>query len=144
MNLHQITAKDIMTERVRVVTEKMLIKHVAHLMLRDKVSGFPVVNNEQKIIGIITVTDLLHLMEKIFQNKKGDAIVQLNEYKELSISEVMSRNVLMIAPTTTLEEIINTVVKLKIHTFPVMEKDKLVGIIGRHDVLNAIFQYGGK
>ena len=53
----------------------------------------------------------------------------------------MSEKVVCIASDTPLVEIVNLVVEREIHTFPVTNKGKLVGIIGRHDILNAAFCY---
>ena len=150
-NLEKIHAKDIMTEDVEVIKENMLIGQIAHLMLRNRISGYPVVNENKEVIGIITIKDLFVLIDKIAdddqrlsmgENRYENLHDKIEKCKDRKVSEIMSRNVITITPDTTLGEIIETVVKWRIHTFPVMEDNKLVGIIGRHDVLNATFVYG--
>jgi CBS domain-containing protein len=137
-----ILARDIMTEDVHVVQEKMPIHQVAHLMLRMKVSGYPVVNGKGKVVGIVTLTDLFILINRLSrEGKAGRLEDKIKSCRFKTIKEIMSRNVIAISPKTPLHEIIEAVVNWNIHSFPVMDKNKLVGIIGRHDILNAAFVY---
>jgi len=147
--LHQCIAKDIMTRDVEVVKETMRIGQLTHLMLDSRVSSFPVVNNNKRLIGLVTINDLFSLVDKIAWNcariskkRKRINIQQgIDKYKNQPVKDIMSTNVFSITPDTPLIEIIEAVVKWRIHTFPVMKGNKLVGIIGRHDVLNATFGF---
>ena len=134
-----IKAKDIMSEYVVVIRENMKINEVAHLMLRDRVSGFPVVDATKKVVGIITLTDLFKMIDEADHAGHKELDKQIDKFKSLPVSEVMSRGVISISPSASLEEIISLYVRKRVHTFPVMEDNKLVGIIGRHDILNATF-----
>jgi CBS domain-containing protein len=148
--LKLIFADDIMTQNVVVVKEKMTIGQVAHLMLRERVSGYPVVDEKGKVTGIITLTDLFNVIDQMIKQSKTylkgyeeQGIENaLEQVKNQPIDEIMSRHVIHILPDTSLFEIIEKVVQFKVHTFPVMKDNKLVGIVGRHDVLNATFVYG--
>ena len=145
-----IFAEDIMTEIVDVINQKMLIGQVAHLMLRNRVSGYPVVNDRRRVVGIITLTDLLTLLDRIVDENKNKTRKKtiaglhkkITEYKDLPVAQFMSKNVINLSPKTPLDEIISAVANWNIHTFPVMEGRKLVGIIGRHDIINATFTFG--
>ncbi len=137
-----ITAQDIMSENIIVIYEDMLIRQVAHLMLRDRVSSFPVVNKKTGLVGIITITDLFMIINKAF-TKKTDAEFhkRLAMFRDMTAGDVMTTKVITIKPSTTLDEIVDHVVHKKIHVFPVMENKRLVGIVSRHDILNAVFSY---
>nr|HPN88921.1 CBS domain-containing protein [Candidatus Omnitrophota bacterium] len=63
------------------------------------------------------------------------------EWRDSPVSRIMSSHVMTISPRTPIYEIVEKVGVFNIHTFPVMQGDKLVGVIGRHDVLNATFMY---
>ena len=139
--LEMIVAKDLMSEDVISIRPDMLIGQVAHLMLRHKVSGYPIVDELDKVVGIITLTDLFLVLDRTIYENGESAPQRILESKNRPCREIMSSNVICISPNTSLQEIINMVIKWKIHTFPVMENNKLVGIIGRHDVLNAAFSY---
>ena len=145
-----IFADDIMTDNVAVIKPDMLIGQVAHRMLRERVSGYPIVDEQNHVIGIVTLTDLFLLLNRIVKEVELSALKgekeslqnKIEEYKNLAVSKIMSTQVVSISPATPLNKIIEAVVSSNIHTFPVMENNKLVGIIGRHDVLNATFVYG--
>ena len=147
--LYKIVAADIMTEDVVVIKEDMLIGQVAHLMLRNKVSGYPIVNESKQVVGVVTINDLFALIDRTAWDSlrsssskgKEDWQDKIGELKDRPIKEIMTRNVISITPETPVFDIIEAVVKWRIHTFPVMKNNKLVGIIGRHDVLNATFVY---
>ncbi|MBU1995522.1 MAG: CBS domain-containing protein [Candidatus Omnitrophica bacterium] len=145
----EVLVADIMTEGVEVVKKSMLISQVAHLMLRERVSGYPVVNDDGSIAGIVTLTDLFILLDKISdeverdkaEGKKVQFHDKIIEYKERAVSEIMSSDVFSISPNIPVSEVVSLAAKKNIHTFPVVEKGMLVGIIGRHDILNAAFLY---
>ncbi|MBF0479071.1 MAG: CBS domain-containing protein [Candidatus Omnitrophica bacterium] len=150
LNLNQILAEDIMSEGVVSVKPDMLLGQVAHLMLRDRVSGVPVLDNDQRIVGIVTLTDFFILLDKISQDLPGegdDARSKtlhsvLEQTKNLPVSAIMSKTIVSISPKMTLKEILDIVIKWQTHTLPVMSDGKVVGVIGRHDILNAIYVYG--
>lgn len=147
--LNRILAEDIMTEDVIVIKADMLIGQVAHLMLREGVSGYPVVDDQKNLIGIVTMTDLFTLVDKVANNRHmiwedcydDDFERCLAKCKNKKVSDIMSAKIFSIAPKTPLSDVLDAVVKWNIHTFPVMDGNKLVGILGRHDVLNATFTY---
>ena len=136
-----ITAEDIMSEIVVTTSQDTPIRDAAHLMLRDRVNGLPIVDKNKNIIGMLTLTDLFMLVNQAAGNAHYDFYKDVFDEKQLKTSEVMSKNVETIAPETTLDEIIHVTLTKKIHTFPVVKDGKLVGIIGRHDILNAIFSF---
>ncbi len=148
--LNKIVAQDIMTEEVVVVNAKMTIGQVAHLMLRNRVSGYPVTDKKKKVIGVVTVNDLFSLVDKLAwecvreaaKKNHKDLQQKIAGQKNRPIKEIMSKKIISITPETPLLEVIDAVVKWDIHTFPVMKGKQLVGIIGRRDILNAAFVYG--
>ncbi|MBF0385726.1 MAG: CBS domain-containing protein [Candidatus Omnitrophica bacterium] len=148
--IENIKAKDIMTEHVEVIKEDTSIQQLAHLMLRARVGGYPIVDKDGKLVGIVTLSDLFILIDKMVKQQTSDYISgkeetlheKIKRLKDKPVKDIMSKNVIAITPETTMAEIVEAVVKWNIHTFPVMDKGKLVGIIGRHDVLNATFVYG--
>lgn len=143
--LMEITAEDIMTEDVETIKPDMLVGDLAHIMLRKGFNGFPVVDND-RLIGIVTFTDLFNLLHGVeYENINNDTNAlhqKITQLKQWPVSKIMTTEVKTVSPMTTLSEIIEYVVVQKIHTFPVVSGGKLVGILGREDVLNATFSYG--
>ena len=138
-----IYAKDIMSEEVAVIYQDALIRQVAHLMLRDQVSGFPVVNKNVGVVGVITMTDLFALIGTAAKETTLEAFRrQILLAKDYRVEDVMSRTVISIKPETSIDEIIHLSLQHNIHFFPVMDQDgRMVGIVSRHDILNATFAY---
>lgn len=141
MNSRTITAADIMSERVATISEDTLVRDAAHLMLRDRVSGLPVADKTGNIVGMLTATDLFTLVDKAIGSGHYDFYTHLFREKELRTAEIMSRDVHSVTPETKLDELIRITLTKQIHTFPVLKDNKLVGVIGRHDILNAIFAF---
>lgn len=140
--LKQIPAEFIMDEEFQPINQFMTIGDMAHIMLRRKPSGYPVVDNEGVLVGIVTFTDFFELIDRMAQDPDEDLHQKILDAKQRPVSDIMTRDVYSISPATPLNEIIDAVIQRKIHTFPVINHGKLVGIISRHDVLNATFSYG--
>ena len=94
----------------------------------------------------MTFTDLFNLLHGVeYENINNDTNAlhqKITQLKQWPVSKIMTTEVKTVSPMTTLSEIIEYVVVQKIHTFPVVSGGKLVGILGREDVLNATFSYG--
>lgn len=140
-NLKTIVARDIMSEVVVVIDEQGLIKDAVHLMLRDRIHGLPVMDAKKNIIGIVTLADYFKLIDKVMKDKDSDFLEEILQCKDFKVLDIMTRDVFSIPPETRLDEMIRIAASRKIHTFPVMENDKLIGIVGRHDILNAVFAF---
>ncbi len=148
-----LTAKDIMTREVITVNENATVRELATLLLMNSISGAPVVNKEGGVIGVVTESDL------IFQNKKVhlptavailDAFLFLErpdkmekELKKIAgskVGDICSHDLVSVVPETGLEELATLMAEKKIHTLPVMEQGKLVGVIGKSDIIRTIAQ----
>ena len=138
-----LTAESIMSENVVTVYDDMLVKQVAHLMLRQRVSVFPVKSRQtEEFVGIVTMTDFFQMVNSAFRAQPRNAFRErISSLKEIPVSLLMSRKMVMVTPETTLEEIVQMVLERNIHSFPVMKDKKMIGIISRHDILNAVYVY---
>ena len=141
MNLKKMKAKDIMTEIVVSIRQDAFIKDAAHLMLRDRISGLLVINAKKKIVGILTLTDFLSIIDQLARGQSDDFLANLLQCRTLKVSDVMTRNICTITPETNLREVIKKMVDKNIHTFPVMKNNKLLGVLGRRDIINAVFYF---
>lgn len=120
-----ITARDIMTAPVKTIPPETTMEKAEDLMYRYEHSGYPVVKQGQ-IVGIITRRDL----DKANRHGLGHAPVK----------GYMSTNVLTIGPNATLEEIQRIVIEHNVGRLPVIEEEKLIGIISRTDMIRALHQ----
>ena len=148
-----LTAQNIMTSEVITVKENATVRELAALLLTNNISGAPVVDDAGKVIGVVTEGDL------IFQNKKVhlptafailDAFVFLErpekmelELKKIAgskVGDICSRKLISVGPETELEELATLMAEKKIHTLPVMSEGRLVGVIGKSDIIRTIAQ----
>src|SRR5699024_4607163 len=118
-----LTAKDMMTTSVKTISPDATIEEAGQLMYRYGHSGFPVVKDSE-LVGIITRRDL----EKANHHGLGHAPVKA----------YMSTEVMTIEPETTEEEIQQITIERDIGRLPVISKGKLVGIISRTNIIEAM------
>ena len=134
--LKQIKAKDIMTADVITVKKDDSLTDVAELMIKNRISGFPVMEGGV-IIGIITANDLFLVMDMI---KTGEVLKDYEtDYSRPKVSFAMSTEVISINPEGSLDEIISLMKYRNIHTLPVIFQNKLVGVIGRRDIFKSFY-----
>lgn len=144
---HMLRAKDIMTKDVITVNPSMTIEEFARILMKNQISGAPVVDKDGLLLGIVTENDL------ITQNKRlhiptilrlFDAFIPLGtsrlekEIKRITattVGEICTKKVITVDPETPLEEIATLMTEKKIHLIPVIKEGKIVGIIGKKDII---------
>ncbi len=145
-------AKDIMNRQIITVTEEMTVDETARILLDNKISGVPVVDEQNKVIGIVSETDLIYrekhlhipsfisiLDGVIFLESTKELEYQVRKMAAFKVKDVMTKKVLTIHEDTELEDIVDKIVEKKINRLPVIDsKGKLVGIVTRSDILRHI------
>lgn len=117
-------ARDIMTSNVCTIRPEASAQEAAQLLSQKRISGLPVVNPDGKIIGIVTEADIISKV-----NQEG-----------LLVADIMSHEVIAVDEETSVSEIASLLTKRRIKRVPVVEKGKLVGIVSRADIVNAVAQ----
>ncbi len=135
--LNEIKAVDIMSKFAITAASELTVSDLAHLLMRFKISGVPVVSRNKEIEGIITATDLFEIMKKITQKMGNDAEIEARD--SFYVKDVMTKSVFSVSAETTLLEIIKLMCEKNIHTLPVISGKEIIGIIGRRDVINAFY-----
>jgi chloride channel protein, CIC family len=124
--LSSVQVKDAMSEKVITVSEDTTIRELAHLIQATEHVGFPVLDAEGKLVGIITHHDIYN------------AILE-NKY-DLKVKDVESKNLLLAYPNDTLDETINRMVEKGVSHLPVVEPSDpthLTGFITKGDIMRA-------
>jgi len=121
-----LTAKDIMTKNVVSVRPETLVEEALELMLAHMISGIPVVDKDETLLGIITEKDLLRLFY-------GPQYV-----KGRTVEEFMTQPAVHFDENETIEDICKCLVEVAFRRVPVTKEEKVVGIISRPDVLKCI------
>jgi CBS domain-containing protein len=112
-------AKEIMTRDIITVEPTMPIKKLAMTLIKNQISGAPVIGKNGKILGVVSEADIVA--------KKGK-----------DVKTIMSKKVISVVEDTPIEEIAQLMSKYGIQRLPVMNRDKIVGIVSRADIVNAI------
>ena len=141
-------AHQIMTRPVITVTPETTIVEAANIMLQKHVSGLPVVDAAGKLVGVVSEGDFIRRSEIGTQRKRGRWLrFILGPGKSASdfvhehgrkVSEVMTRSPLTITEDTALEEIVELMEKNNVKRLPVIRADKVVGIVSRANLLQAV------
>ena len=143
--------KDIMTKEVVTVKPEMTIEDLARLFTKHDISGAPVVDEAGGLIGIVTENDLIKMEQRLHIPTIitiFDAVIYLGSSKKFEddlkrmaatkVSDIYKRDVVTITENTTIEEVATIMCEKDIHHLPVVKKGKLMGIVGKKDVVWAI------
>jgi CBS domain-containing protein len=140
--------KEIMSRSVRTVTPDNKVLDVASVMCLYRFAGLPVVEDEDRLVGIIAEKDVLHclfpklehLMEEGMANVDLDR--EMGRYKEVlaqRVSDLMTRNPITVAPDMHILRAATVMVRHRFRRIPVAENGRLVGMLSLGDVHKAIF-----
>src|SRR5580692_594757 len=141
-------AHQIMTRPVITVAPETPIVEAANTMLQRHVSGLPVIDKAGKLVGIISEGDFIRRSEIGTQRKRGrflkfvlgsgkEAIDFVHEHGR-KIAEIMTPDPLTIDEETDLEKIVELMEKNNVKRLPVLRGNKLVGIVSRSNLLQAV------
>lgn len=146
-----ITAKDIMTKEVISVTPETEIAQAAKLLLTNRINGVPVINDAGELVGILCQSDLIIQQKNIpipslftlldgfiplTSSKKIDKEVE--KIAATKAADAMTANPVTVNSDTGIENVAALMVEKSYHTLPVVDAGKLVGIVGKEDVLRTL------
>lgn len=124
----------IMTKNVITLQTNDSLEHAEQLFKSNHIRHIPVVNNKN-IIGMLSYTDLLRIS---FADAVDDneAYVDTIVYNMFTIEQVMAKNIVSVAPTATIKEVAELLAQKEFHAIPIVENEKLVGIVTTTDLIN--------
>ncbi|GAB4210057.1 MAG: CBS domain-containing protein [Roseiflexaceae bacterium] len=111
--------REIMTADVISVREDQEIEDAARVLARHRISGLPVLSINGAVVGLVTELDLI--------SRSGR-----------TVGDVMSRGVISVSPDTEIETLVTLLTDRRIRRVPVLEGDRLVGIVSRSDLVRQI------
>lgn len=138
-------AREIMSRDVITVKKDTDIHEAGRLLIKHKISGMPVVDDNNRVIGMITEADLLTMAgiprghvfnDMVMKYVLGKPTPHHREGKK--VEDVMSDHVITVHPTTSAREIAAILDKKRIKRVPVVDNEnRLVGIVSRGDIVRA-------
>ena len=145
------TAKDIMTSPAITIGPDADITEAAKILLDRDINGLPVVDDSGQVVGIICQSDLVRMQKSLpipslftlldgFVPLSTTALLE-TEVKRIAASKVadaMTRKVEFISPDTGVDIIATLMVDKQFHTLPVVDQGRLVGVVGKRDILRTL------
>ena len=149
------TAKEMMTTDVKSIGPDCTIKEAAAILNEFNISGLPVVNEDKKVIGIVSSSDIvkfsgqMHIVTLVGAGGWVSPYADVTAMSTLSqgfellgkklVKEIMTKRVVTVGEDASVEEVAKLLAKKKINRMPVVDaKGGLVGIITRRDLIAAI------
>lgn len=145
-----LTAKDIMTKDVITVKKDTGVSELADILTKNRISGAPVVDDSGRLLGVVTESDLveqsksLHLPtvftildSVIFLESAKHFEKELKKMTGAKVEDIYTEKSVAVGLDTPIREIATIMAEKKVYTIPVIDGDKLVGIIGKADVVRA-------
>ncbi|WP_419787810.1 CBS domain-containing protein [Pseudodesulfovibrio sp.] len=147
-----LTAKDIMTTDCITLTPETEISAALKVLLDNKINGAPVVDDGQ-VVGVLCQSDLVAQQKKVTLPSFFtllDGVIPLSSPEEmeremqkiaaLKVGDAMTPAPTFIEPDTSIEDIATMMTNEKLYTLPVVEGGRLVGVVGKEDVLNTLLK----
>jgi len=144
-----LLARDIMTQTVTACVPDTRLEDVVKTLADSGISGMPVIDANQKVVGIISESDLLLADEKEaprmktalfgFYILRESVMDRMAELRGVLAKDIMTKHVISFHPETPVREIASALADRKINRAPIVdEAGKLVGIVSRADIIKAM------
>lgn len=127
-----LSIQSVMTRDVLTVNPKTPIFDALNLLAKENISGLPVVDQSNHVVGILTEKDVLSIL------------LQENLTGRNKVEDFMSQNVVTFNENDDALEICKFFIKSHIRRVPITKDNKLVGIISRHDLVSLILEAKSK
>ncbi len=143
-----LTAKDVMSKNVITVKKSLSLRDLSNKFIEHKVNGFPVVDEDGKLIGMVTENDLIEqnknlhiptviaLFDGVFyleSEKKFEKEVQ--KLSATTVNDIYNPKVITTTSDASLSQVATLMAENNTHTIPVIESGNLIGVIGKLDII---------
>ena len=125
-----LKAKDVMTKKVVTISPEATLVDVVELLEAKGITGVPVTDADEKVIGIITEKDILNYAYAFVANLQNT-----------KVKEAMTKKVVSFTSDTDIGEISQCFSKSDIRRVPIIDEGRLVGIISRKDLIHSLISH---
>ncbi len=152
--MENLKVSEIMKSDVVTVTPETSVRDLAEILATHKISGVPVVDSEYRVIGMVSEADVilqdadLHFPYYI---NFLDSIIYLGSIRNfeerfrkafaVKVSDIMTKDVVSISPDASVHEAATVMADRQINRLPVVRAHKLLGIVTRGDIVQAIAEH---
>jgi len=150
----ELLARDIMTRKVITIGKDATVSELVRRLLRYKISGVPIVNEKNELIGIVSEEDIIIKISSLpfpisfsyaFLDNFESYTKSTKEFMETRVEDIMSKKIKTAGENMTLSKVVNIMINNNINRIPIVdEKNKLTGIITRADVMSSMIKKAEK
>ncbi len=146
-------AREIMSCEVITVSPETPVEELAALLWKRKISGAPVVDEANRLVGVVTESDLIDQAKKlhiptaitileavIFLERAKKVEQEISKMAGSRVQDICTKDPLTVAPDAPLDEIATIMAEKHLHTLPVVEDGRLVGVIGKSDIIRTLIK----
>jgi CBS domain-containing protein len=141
-------AADVMTAHVVTVRPDTEVRHIAETLLQHRISAVPVVDDEGRLLGIVSEGDLVHRLGDEKESRRSWWLALFRGVEERQATfvkthgkyahEVMTRNVVSVKEDTELPDIVRLLERHGIKRVPVVRDGRVLGIVSRANLLHGL------
>lgn len=129
--LRSVFVKDHMTRNPVTLSPEMEILKAAHLLIHKDISGAPVLDKHGRLVGVLTERDCISIvMQAGYHGEPGG-----------QVKDFMNENPQWVSPEQSILTLADLFINGNFRRYPVIDNDRLVGIISRRDVMRAMGKY---
>lgn len=148
----QKLARDIMTKNVIRVSDDWTVNELARFLTDRGISGAPVVNAEERLVGVVSLTDIARAAgdgqahigtHSLYQHELSLSLdevrtLSIDAGSDLTVRQIMTPLVFEVAADSTVSEIADTMVRGRIHRVFVVDDGAVVGVVSALDLLQLL------
>ena len=128
--------RDIMTSEVICLNTEDIVTKVDQIFRNHNIHHIPILSSDQKVVGIISKTDFERISAGFSMFKLSNREeYNLALYRSLRAVEIMTKDVKTISVNASISEATETFKENRLHALPVIENDRIVGIITPYDIM---------
>ncbi len=143
--MKKLVVKDIMTKNVITIDKNATVGELSKLLIKNKISGIPVVDDNNNLVGIATDADIIIQESDLplplsfshaFLQKYESYVKSTKEYLKTKVENIMTKGLKTIYEDDTITKAVNIIINNDINRIPVVDKNnRLKGIITRADII---------
>ncbi len=131
MPASRLHISSVMVKEVFTVPETMQLDEVARLMLENGIGSVPVMNEEDKMVGIVSKADFVTLAVGI-------------AFEKITVKEIMTKDLTVVSPTERLVHARRQMIESHVGRLPVVDDESLVGMVTSKDLMRACIDFRKK
>jgi len=149
-----LKAIDIMTPEPVTLSPDTDIRTAVALLIDRKINGAPVLDASGKLVGVLCQSDLVAQQKQVTMpslfsmldgfialSSREDFEREIQKIAASTVSQAMTPHPKFVTPQTAIDEIATVMVNEKLYTLPVMDGGKLVGVVGKEDILRTLLEH---